>query len=190
MFIAVQVQFWVWTAWTFTVPYWKSSWLLQLLFDWNISIVLYGSSAVGQAVLSTDRQLSASPEHRYDQLSSGEWGETDLQYISVRLCLPQTWKTGLFPTCQKCWNFYCTVAIASQSHPAVPCLSLSSLPYNLELIGGQHLLPCTLPGLKEQEVVMRLFPAKKKKSNGVRHVLGSSEDCIAAETQGSRGWVI
>lgn len=70
----------------------------------------------------------------------------------------------------------------------MPCLSRSSLPYDVELTGGQHLLPCILPGLKEQEVVMRLFKKRiKKESNGVRHVLGSSEDCIAAEARGSGG---
>jgi len=56
------------------------------------------------------------------------------------------------------------MAVASTKHPSVPCLSLSSLRYNAELTEGQHLLPCILSGLKEQEVVIRLFKKKTTKN--------------------------
>lgn len=133
---------------------------------------VYGLPAEGQAV-------------------SGEWGETDLQNTSASLYLSQTCTLGLFPTLLNHWNVCCAVTVACQSRPDVSCLSLSSLPHYWDNRGttSAPLHPSGAQGARCGDEIIKK-KGRKKENNGVGHMLGSFEDCAAAEARGSGGWVI
>lgn len=141
-----EVKFWLWTAWTFTYPSkqvsLKSCWLLQLWFDWNTSTVYMVCQLRVRLSLGNGGRLFSS---------TSQPGYVFHKPVNCHFpALPNLWTSPVLwlqparaiLTCPVCHFPACHIT---------------------EIIVGAKSAPCILPGLKEQDVEMRLLKKKRKK---------------------------
>lgn len=140
-----EVKFWLWTAWTFTYPSkqvsLKSCWLLQLWFDWNTSTVYMVCQLRVRLSLGNGGRLFSS---------TSQPGYVFHKPVNC-----------LFPALPNLWT---SPVLWLQPARAILTCPACHFPacHITEIIVGAKSAPCILPGLKEQDVEMRLLEKKKE----------------------------